>query len=138
MGQGMGYDQYGMYGGMNMQGMGYDQYGMGGVMPMSGPGFVNNQPPMPPVGRGEQMATVDAMGRQVIWEGPPCNRCGEMIIGKVFATLGKNYHPECFTCTYCFKSFPDGQFMQHEDDPYCERCYTDLMVTKCATCQMPI
>mmetsp|Transcript_40423 Transcript_40423/g.62173 ORF Transcript_40423/g.62173 Transcript_40423/m.62173 type:complete len:444 (-) Transcript_40423:28-1359(-) len=122
-------------------GMGYDpNMGMQGVMsgPMTGPGFVNNQPNMPPVGRGEQMGTVDAMGRQVIWEGPPCNRCGQTVIGKVFATLGKNYHPECFTCTYCNESFKDGQFMQHEEDPYCERCYNNLMATKCATCQMAI
>merc|ERR1711976_629736 len=87
-------------------------------------------PPAPPVGRGEQMATVDAMGRQVIWEGPPCNRCGHQVIGKVFATLGKNYHPECFTCTYCYSAFPDGQFMQHDDEPYCEKCYTSLMVNQ--------
>ena len=138
-GSGNSYDQN-----MGMQGMGMNygsgDMGMQGAMtgPMTGPGFVNNQPAMPPVGRGEQMATVDAMGRQVIWEGPPCNRCGQQVIGKVFATLGKNYHPECFTCTYCNDSFQDGKFMQHEDDPYCERCYNNLMATKCATCQMPI
>src|SRR3990167_1362748 len=86
------YDQYGQ--------MGYDQYGqMGGYeepVLMTGPGadFLAMQKQPGYRGRGKALATHDAMGRPVIWEGPPCARCGHTVIGKVFATLGKNYHPE--------------------------------------------
>ena len=123
-------------------GGGYDQYETGYEEPvlMTGPGadFLSMQQQPGYRGRGKALATHDAMGRPVIWEGPPCARCGHTVIGKVFATLGKNYHPECFTCTFCYEPFKNGQFMQHEDDPYCEKCYTNLMVTRCHTCQMPI
>ena len=147
-----GYDQYGN---MSYEQQNYDQnnyydpnnydpYGtdngmmMGGAMSGPGAGFLAQQQQQGYVGRGRGFATHDPMGRELVFQGPPCDKCGYVVIGKVLATLGKNYHPECFTCTYCSNPFPEGRFMDHENDPYCEKCYNDLMATRCFACQQPI
>jgi hypothetical protein len=139
---------YGMYG---PGGMALQQQQMAGVGGMAmngacaGPGMATMAQfqqqladTRGPAGRGRGFATHDPMGRQLVYDGPPCARCGQAVIGKVLNAMGKNYHAQCFNCTFCQKPFSDGRFLSHEDDPYCEQCYTNLMATRCATCQMPI
>jgi len=111
---------------------------MGGAMSGPGAAFLAQQQHQGHVGRGRGFATHDPMGRELVFQGPPCDRCGYVVVGKVLASMGKNYHPECFVCTYCSSPFPDGRFMDHESDPYCEKCYNDLMATRCFACQQPI
>eukprot|EP01120_Amphizonella_sp_Union-15-10_P010863 TRINITY_DN4502_c0_g1_i1.p1 TRINITY_DN4502_c0_g1~~TRINITY_DN4502_c0_g1_i1.p1 ORF type:complete len:453 (-),score=71.42 TRINITY_DN4502_c0_g1_i1:43-1401(-) len=85
-----------------------------------------------------QMAQNTPDGRQIIYKGPPCARCGEMIIGQCLSALGQTYHPEHFVCVFCSQPFPDGNFMIHEDQPYCEEDYHELFSPRCKICGDPI
>eukprot|EP01138_Halocafeteria_seosinensis_P004984 gb/GECG01005096.1/.p1 GENE.gb/GECG01005096.1/~~gb/GECG01005096.1/.p1 ORF type:complete len:1572 (+),score=266.02 gb/GECG01005096.1/:1-4716(+) len=60
------------------------------------------------------------------------------------AALDKNWHAECFRCTYCDSMFHDNVYYAKTDPatgdrkPYCDRCYTDLFVPKCRLCEQPV
>lgn len=73
-------------------------------------------------------------GRDIIYKGPPCSNCGEMIIGQCMTALGKTYHPEHFVCTCCSQPFIGGKFMIHENEPYCDTDYYELFGNKCKNC----
>jgi formylmethanofuran dehydrogenase subunit E len=61
-----------------------------------------------------------------------------MIIGQCLNALNKNYHAEHFLCTHCNLPFPNGTFIEHEGQPYCEADYNELFSERCAACQQPI
>ena len=48
------------------------------------------------------------------------------------------YHDECFVCASCQSAFPNGEFLEHEQAAFCEKCYGDLFAVKCAACQQAI
>jgi hypothetical protein len=84
------------------------------------------------------MATHTPDGRPINFNGPPCDHCGEMVIGKVVHALNKTFHPEHFVCANCSQPFPGGKFIEHEGKPYCEEHYWDLFAPRCYACQQPV
>ena len=53
-------------------------------------------------------------------QGDRCAGCNDLLINCDFIkALGKNYHPEHFTCATCGKSVRDGYFAIN-DKPYCK------------------
>jgi len=105
----------------------------------SGPGRgASSGPGMNGVGRAKPLATQTHDGRQIVHQGPPCAKCGEMIIGQCLNALGKTYHPEHFVCTHCNQPFPKGAFVEHEGSPYCESDYNELFLPRCYICKLPI
>lgn len=61
-----------------------------------------------------------------------------MIIGPVMNALDKTWHPEHFVCAQCSRTFPDGNFVEHEGKAYCEDDYNELFGARCAHCMKPI
>jgi len=67
-----------------------------------------------------------------------CATCRNKISGKIMRALGKQYHPDCFSCSTCQALLEGGNFYDHEDKPQCERCYYSTYSMKCAGCGLPI
>jgi hypothetical protein len=67
-----------------------------------------------------QLVKTTPDGRTTVFNGPPCARCGEVVIGRVVSAMDKTFHPECFICLACNKPFPDGMFTEHENEAYCD------------------
>jgi hypothetical protein len=112
-----------------------------GVKKSSGPGVKNSENPnqiLPPVSRGKPLATHTPDGRPIVFSGPTCVACNEMIIGQCLNALGKTYHPEHFVCTVCNKGFKNGQFVEHEGKPYCDDDYNAMFSPKCVFCNTAI
>lgn len=69
---------------------------------------------------------------------PSCTKCGLKIKGvcnlncimyvvlhkilfqDCLKAIGKNFHPECFSCSYCGKLFGNSPFFLEDGQPYCE------------------
>ncbi|KAK9721662.1 PDZ domain [Popillia japonica] len=51
---------------------------------------------------------------------PPCAKCGSKIKGDCLKAIGKNFHPECFSCSYCGKLFGNSPFFLEDGLPYCD------------------
>ncbi|XP_072402451.1 PDZ and LIM domain protein Zasp isoform X1 [Diabrotica undecimpunctata] len=69
---------------------------------------------------------------------PPCSKCGGKIKGDCLKAIGKNFHPECFNCTYCGKLFGNSPFFLEDGSPYCDADWNELFTTKCYACAFPI
>ena len=52
--------------------------------------------------------------------------------------IGKQFHPDCFKCTFCSKLFGNSPFFLEEGDPYCEADWNELFTTKCFACGFPV
>ncbi len=63
-----------------------------------------------------------------------CGRCGKKIVGSYVTAMGKNFHPECFTCYGCGKSFGKSGYYEKNGRPYCEDCYAEKFGPKCVKC----
>jgi hypothetical protein len=61
-----------------------------------------------------------------------------MIIGAVTQALDKQYHPDCFVCVSCQQPFPEGEFLVHEGQPFCDPCHNELFAVRCSSCQQPV
>jgi len=61
-----------------------------------------------------------------------------MILAKVTNALGKTYHPEHFKCKHCNKLFQDMQYLEKDENPYCEPCYCELFAARCTRCSLVI
>ncbi|GAA5938464.1 LIM domain-containing protein [Sporobolomyces koalae] len=75
---------------------------------------------------------------------PKCRKCKKAIEGGAVTSsdgkvLGK-YHPACFSCFSCSKSFPTGDFYVYDGKPYCQYDYHLLNGSLCAhkPCGSPI
>ncbi|XP_037910720.1 PDZ and LIM domain protein Zasp isoform X2 [Hermetia illucens] len=69
---------------------------------------------------------------------PTCSKCANKIKGDCLNAIGKHYHPECFTCSYCGKLFGNSPFFLEEGEPYCEADWNELFTTKCFACGFPV
>ncbi|VVC31719.1 Hypothetical protein CINCED_3A005226 [Cinara cedri] len=69
---------------------------------------------------------------------PVCNKCTKKIKGDCLNAIGKQFHPECFKCTYCSKLFGNSPFFLEDSLPYCEEDWNELFTTKCIACGFPI
>mmetsp|Transcript_14350 Transcript_14350/g.35513 ORF Transcript_14350/g.35513 Transcript_14350/m.35513 type:complete len:305 (-) Transcript_14350:127-1041(-) len=65
---------------------------------------------------------------------PKCIGCGKGIKGDAVNAMGGSFHPECFCCTYCQKSFAGGTFFESGGKPYCETHYHQQAGALCAGC----
>lgn len=52
--------------------------------------------------------------------------------------LGKQWHPQCFACSYCKNAFGNNSFFLEDGLPYCEKDWNELFTTKCVGCNFPI
>merc|ERR1711907_144942 len=66
---------------------------------------------------------------------PKCASCGRPIVGDCIEAGGNRYHPQCFCCTQCKKSFPDGKFVQENGRAYCQTCFVNKKAPKCVKCK---
>uniref|UniRef100_A0A1Q3FVA4 Putative adaptor protein enigma n=1 Tax=Culex tarsalis TaxID=7177 RepID=A0A1Q3FVA4_CULTA len=69
---------------------------------------------------------------------PVCSKCNQRVKGDCLNAIGKQFHPECFKCTYCGKQFGNSPFFLEEGDPYCETDWNELFTTKCFACGFPV
>jgi len=69
---------------------------------------------------------------------PRCASCGEPVNGEHIRALGKEWHPEHFTCAHCGLPMKDGRFFEHDGLPFCNEDYTKLFAPRCAGCDEPI
>jgi hypothetical protein len=110
----------------------------GGMSSGPGGGAGRGSGPAAPANRIGPLATHTADGREIKHTGPPCARCEEMIIGAVTQALDKQYHPDCFVCVSCQQPFPEGEFLVHEGQPFCDPCHNELFAVRCSSCQQPV
>eukprot|EP01101_Sappina_pedata_P008520 TRINITY_DN4747_c0_g1_i1.p1 TRINITY_DN4747_c0_g1~~TRINITY_DN4747_c0_g1_i1.p1 ORF type:complete len:303 (-),score=98.96 TRINITY_DN4747_c0_g1_i1:89-943(-) len=62
--------------------------------------------------------------------GTRCDNCYKVISGEFINAFNNKYHPDCFVCHHCHRTFPGGKYFTHKDKPYCRDDY-DNMCTKC-------
>lgn len=68
-----------------------------------------------------------------------CTRCVRCDDGfepheKIVNSNGELWHPQCFVCAQCFRSFPDGIFYEFEGRKYCEHDFQMLFAPCCGRC----
>nr|XP_022919215.1 PDZ and LIM domain protein Zasp-like isoform X2 [Onthophagus taurus] len=69
---------------------------------------------------------------------PNCSKCGTKVKGDCLKAIGKNFHPECFNCSYCGKLFGNSPFFLEDGQPYCENDWNEMFTTKCFACGFPV
>jgi len=57
--------------------------------------------------------------------GSTCAGCKKPLSGKKLKALDKEWHPQCFVCCKCNKDFPDMEYYDIDQHPYCETCYDE-------------
>uniref|UniRef100_A0A8B9LJE5 Transforming growth factor beta 1 induced transcript 1 n=1 Tax=Astyanax mexicanus TaxID=7994 RepID=A0A8B9LJE5_ASTMX len=69
---------------------------------------------------------------------PHCAQCNKPILNKMVTALDKNWHPECFCCVKCSRTFGDEGFHDREGKQYCQQCFLALFASRCQGCSQPI
>jgi len=67
-----------------------------------------------------------------------CAACSKPILAKMVNALGKQWHPEHFTCTSCDVELGQSTYYESNGRPYCEKDYHELYAPRCAYCNGPI
>jgi paxillin len=67
-----------------------------------------------------------------------CSGCDKPIVGQVITALGKQWHPEHFTCNHCNQELGTRNFFERDGNPYCEPDYHNLFSPRCAYCNAAI
>ncbi|XP_070502038.1 leupaxin isoform X2 [Chironomus tepperi] len=67
-----------------------------------------------------------------------CSGCEKPIVGQVITALGKQWHPEHFTCNHCNQELGTRNFFERDGNPYCEADYHNLFSPRCSYCNGPI
>ena len=67
-----------------------------------------------------------------------CAACKKPILAKVLDALGKQWHPEHFTCAACEVELATIMYYESGGRPYCEKDYHELFAPRCAYCNGPI
>eukprot|EP01088_Endostelium_zonatum_P018138 TRINITY_DN570_c0_g2_i2.p1 TRINITY_DN570_c0_g2~~TRINITY_DN570_c0_g2_i2.p1 ORF type:complete len:263 (-),score=46.40 TRINITY_DN570_c0_g2_i2:52-840(-) len=50
-----------------------------------------------------------------------CSACDSTILGNYYSCGEKNFHPECFRCTLCYRPIT-GNFFEYKGDARCQDC----------------
>ncbi|XP_038619616.1 transforming growth factor beta-1-induced transcript 1 protein [Tachyglossus aculeatus] len=58
--------------------------------------------------------------------GSLCAACGLPVTGRCVSALGRRFHPDHFTCTFCLRPLTKGSFQERADKPYCHPCFLKL------------
>ncbi|KAM9837175.1 transforming growth factor beta-1-induced transcript 1 protein-like isoform 2-T2 [Aulostomus maculatus] len=69
---------------------------------------------------------------------PHCAHCNKPILNKMVTALDKNWHPECFCCVKCSRTFGEEGFHDREGQQYCQQCFLTLFASRCQGCSQPI
>ncbi|PWA16669.1 hypothetical protein CCH79_00017485, partial [Gambusia affinis] len=69
---------------------------------------------------------------------PHCANCSKPILNKMVTALDKNWHPECFCCVKCSRTFGDEGFHDRDNQQYCQQCFLTLFASRCQGCSEPI
>ncbi len=67
-----------------------------------------------------------------------CAACNKQILAKVVNALGRQWHPEHFTCAVCETELGQVTYYETNGRPYCEKDYHELFAPRCAYCNGPI
>merc|ERR1711935_372680 len=69
-----------------------------------------------------------------------CVFCKQTIVGTSVSlpNTDKFFHPKCFNCAKCKKPLGDAGYYEKDDKFYCQGCYTDQFMPKCAGCGKPL
>ncbi|VDP07153.1 unnamed protein product [Soboliphyme baturini] len=59
--------------------------------------------------------------------GSLCAGCRKPISGRCVTAMGKKFHPEHFICSFCLQQLNKGIFKEHENKPYCHKCFHKLL-----------
>jgi hypothetical protein len=58
---------------------------------------------------------------------PSCSKCGKSVFfAEQVKAIGKLWHRGCLRCTQCNTSLATGRVNEHNEAPYCARCYTKV------------
>ncbi|XP_069044409.1 transforming growth factor beta-1-induced transcript 1 protein-like isoform X2 [Lepisosteus oculatus] len=69
---------------------------------------------------------------------PHCAQCSKSILHKMVTALDRNWHPECFCCVQCGRSFGEEGFHERDGRPYCQEDFLSLFASRCQACARPI
>uniref|UniRef100_A0A8I5ZSV1 Transforming growth factor beta 1 induced transcript 1 n=1 Tax=Rattus norvegicus TaxID=10116 RepID=A0A8I5ZSV1_RAT len=58
--------------------------------------------------------------------GSLCATCGLPVTGRCVSALGRRFHPDHFTCTFCLRPLTKGSFQERASKPYCQPCFLKL------------
>ncbi|WVR04265.1 hypothetical protein IAU60_001265 [Kwoniella sp. DSM 27419] len=63
---------------------------------------------------------------------PKCETCGQSVYHaeQVLGPHRKIYHKLCLKCVQCGKRLDSGSLVEHDTQPYCARCHTQLFGTR--------
>mmetsp|Transcript_13381 Transcript_13381/g.15520 ORF Transcript_13381/g.15520 Transcript_13381/m.15520 type:complete len:104 (-) Transcript_13381:2256-2567(-) len=57
--------------------------------------------------------------------GETCRVCAKRVyFAEQVKSFNEYYHKTCFRCVSCNRTLTPGQNSEHENEPYCKRCYT--------------
>jgi len=65
---------------------------------------------------------------------PKCGGCGEHIKGDSINAMGAIWHPRCFVCKQCGKTFDGSSFWEMNGAPLCELHYHQQIGAICGGC----
>ena len=66
--------------------------------------------------------------------GEQCDRCKQVIKGKLITANKKHFHLECFVCADCAESLTGRKFYKRDSSLYCAPCYDKNFAVACAKC----
>ncbi|NXG75483.1 LPXN protein, partial [Baryphthengus martii] len=69
---------------------------------------------------------------------PKCQGCERPVTDNYLSALQGIWHPECFVCTECLRSFAGGSFFELEGQPYCELHFHQRQGSICHGCGHPV
>lgn len=61
---------------------------------------------------------------------PFCNKCGEIVIGRVIKAMQASWHPECFRCQLCTKELADSGFIRNNNRALCHGCNASIKASE--------
>ncbi|GAU90086.1 hypothetical protein RvY_02556-1 [Ramazzottius varieornatus] len=67
-----------------------------------------------------------------------CAGCQTAIKGSSISAMEQSWHPDCFVCDGCRKSFTEKTFHTRDNKPYCNTCFLSKFAPKCSGCYTPI
>ncbi|CAH8833399.1 unnamed protein product [Trichobilharzia szidati] len=63
-----------------------------------------------------------------------CYACKKPINGTLITAIGKEWHPEHFTCASCRVGLVRQDFYERDDQAYCTQCHVQMFSPKCGYC----
>ncbi|SCV71796.1 BQ2448_4490 [Microbotryum intermedium] len=69
-----------------------------------------------------------------------CHGCNETILGRKLLAMGKEWHPECFACSFegCGQRLEHVEFDGRDERVYCILHFEELFADVCYHCKTPI